>query len=60
VNDTHEVEFDFGERMPTGDDGETPDFSGQTPLGPCPNAVTTCSKLAMPMCANAQWNGANL
>ena len=36
LNDANEVEFDFGERMATGDDGETPDFSGQTPLGPCP------------------------
>ena len=35
LNDANEVEFDFGERA-LGDDGETPDFSQQTPLGPCP------------------------
>ena len=35
LNDANEVEFDFGERA-QGDDGETPDFSQQTPLGPCP------------------------
>src|SRR6266576_1180284 len=36
LNDANEVEFDFGERAILGDDGETPDFSQQTPLGPCP------------------------
>jgi len=35
LNDANEVEFDFGPRL-DGDDAETPDFSGQTPLGPCP------------------------
>jgi DNA topoisomerase-3 len=36
LNDANEVEFDFGERAINGDDGEAPDFSQQTPLGPCP------------------------
>ena len=36
LNDANEVEFDFGERAMLGDDGETPDFSQQTSLGPCP------------------------
>ena len=36
LNDANEVEFDFGERLSNGDDGEMPDFSQQTPLGPCP------------------------
>ena len=31
----HDVEFDFGPRADE-DDGQVPDFSGQTPLGPCP------------------------
>jgi DNA topoisomerase III len=35
LTDTNEVEFDFGPR-PDDDDGPAPDFSGQTPLGPCP------------------------
>jgi DNA topoisomerase-3 len=36
LTDANEVEFDFGERANLGDDGEAPDFSQQTPLGPCP------------------------
>ena len=36
LNDANEVEFDFGERMGAGDDGEAPDFSQQISLGPCP------------------------
>ncbi|HYT96181.1 MAG TPA: DNA topoisomerase III [Casimicrobiaceae bacterium] len=36
LNDANEVEFDFGERAIVGDDGEAPDFSQLTPLGPCP------------------------
>ena len=35
LNDANEVEFDFGPRLDS-DDAEAPDFSGQTPLGPCP------------------------
>jgi DNA topoisomerase-3 len=35
LNDDNEVEFDFGPRIGD-DDGATYDFSGQTPLGPCP------------------------
>ncbi|HEY7904585.1 MAG TPA: DNA topoisomerase III [Casimicrobiaceae bacterium] len=34
LNDANEVEFDFGPRP--GDEDEAIDFSGQTPLGPCP------------------------
>jgi DNA topoisomerase-3 len=33
--DANEVEFDFGPRADD-EDGQVPDFSGQTPLGPCP------------------------
>src|SRR5438105_8870958 len=36
LNDANEVEFDFGDSAIGGDDGEAPDFSQQTPLGPCP------------------------
>jgi len=36
LSDANEVEFDFGERASVGDDNEAPDFSQQTPLGPCP------------------------
>ncbi len=35
LNDASEVEFDFGPRIGD-DDGEAPDFTGQTPLGHCP------------------------
>ncbi len=35
LTDANEVEFDFGPRADD-DDGPAPDFSGQTPLGPCP------------------------
>ena len=35
LSDANEVEFDFGPRADD-DDGAVPDFSGQTPLGPCP------------------------
>jgi DNA topoisomerase-3 len=35
LNDSNEVEFDFGPRADD-DDGPPPDFSGQVPLGPCP------------------------
>ena len=35
LTDANDVEFDFGPRLD--DDGaEAPDFTGQTPLGPCP------------------------
>ncbi|HEX6828267.1 MAG TPA: DNA topoisomerase, partial [Burkholderiales bacterium] len=32
----NKVEFDFGNAPGEGAEGEAPDFSGQTPLGPCP------------------------
>jgi len=32
----HKLEFDFGGAPAEGAEGEAPDFSGQTPLGPCP------------------------
>ena len=35
LTDANEVEFDFGPRADD-DSAEVPDFSGQTPLGPCP------------------------
>jgi DNA topoisomerase-3 len=35
LTDANDVEFDFGPRLDD-DDGAAPDFSGQTPLGPCP------------------------
>jgi DNA topoisomerase-3 len=35
LTDANDVEFDFGPR-PDDDDGPGPDFSAQTPLGPCP------------------------
>src|SRR5487761_2103990 len=35
LTDANEVEFDFGPRIDD-DDGAAPDFSEQTPLGPCP------------------------
>ena len=39
LNDANEVEFDFGPRL-DGEDGEVPDFTGQTPLGPCPKCAS--------------------
>jgi len=38
LNDANEVEFDFGPRL-DGEDAEAPDFTGQTPLGPCPKCA---------------------
>jgi DNA topoisomerase-3 len=35
-NDNHKLEFDFGQNQDEDDDSEAVDFSGQTPLGPCP------------------------
>ncbi|MFN7834736.1 MAG: DNA topoisomerase III [Burkholderiaceae bacterium] len=35
LNAEHKLEFDFGQGS-DGDDAEPVDFSGQTPLGPCP------------------------
>jgi DNA topoisomerase-3 len=32
----HKLEFDFGQNDGEGEDGEGVDFTGQTPLGPCP------------------------
>jgi DNA topoisomerase-3 len=57
LNDANEVEFDFGESAIGGDDGEAPDFSQQTPLGPCPKCghrvfevgnVYTCERAVGP------------
>ncbi len=39
LSDTNDVEFDFGPRL-DGEDGEAPDFTGQTPLGPCPKCAS--------------------
>jgi DNA topoisomerase-3 len=36
LTDTFEVQFDFGQSSGDDENAETPDFSGQTPLGPCP------------------------
>ncbi|MET0731843.1 MAG: DNA topoisomerase III [Casimicrobiaceae bacterium] len=35
LTDANDVEFDFGPRLDD-DSAEAPDFTGQTPLGPCP------------------------
>ena len=52
LNDANEVEFDFGDGADD-DDAEAPDFTGQTPLGPCPKcksrvfetrATRTCAR----------------
>jgi DNA topoisomerase-3 len=32
----YKLEFDFGQDQDEGEDGEGVDFTGQTPLGPCP------------------------
>jgi DNA topoisomerase-3 len=34
--DNHKLEFDFGQIRPDDDESEAVDFSGQSPLGPCP------------------------
>jgi DNA topoisomerase-3 len=36
LTDTLEVQFDFGQSNGDDENAEAPDFSGQTPLGPCP------------------------
>ena len=36
MTDTHEVQFDFGDRGTETSDAEAPDFSGQESLGQCP------------------------
>jgi DNA topoisomerase-3 len=36
LTDAFEVQFDFGQSNGDDENAETPDFSGQTPLGPCP------------------------
>ena len=36
LTDTFEVQFDFGQSNGDDENAEPPDFSGQTPLGPCP------------------------
>ena len=33
------LEFDFGQNQDDGEDGEGVDFTGQTPLGPCPKCA---------------------
>jgi DNA topoisomerase-3 len=35
-NNNYKLEFDFGQNDEEAEDGEGVDFSGQTPLGPCP------------------------
>ena len=44
LNDANEVVFDFG-NADAGDDGEAPDFSGKTPLGPCPKCSSRVFEL---------------
>ena len=36
LTDTFEAQFDFGQSNGDDENAEAPDFSGQTPLGPCP------------------------
>jgi DNA topoisomerase-3 len=36
LTDTFEAQFDFGQSSGDDENAEAPDFSGQTPLGPCP------------------------
>jgi DNA topoisomerase-3 len=36
LTDAFEVQFDFGQSNDDSEDAEGPDFSNQTPLGPCP------------------------
>jgi DNA topoisomerase III len=36
LTDAFEVQFDFGQANGNDENAEAPDFSGQTPLGPCP------------------------
>ena len=40
LTDTDDVQFDFGDRAGESSDAEAPDFSGQTPLGPCPKCAS--------------------
>jgi DNA topoisomerase-3 len=35
----HKLEFDFGQDQNEGEEGEGVDFTGQTPLGPCPKCA---------------------
>ncbi|MFS2216121.1 DNA topoisomerase III [Telluria sp. Tellsp104] len=35
----YKLEFDFGQDQDEGEDGEGVDFTGQTPLGPCPKCT---------------------
>jgi DNA topoisomerase-3 len=44
LNDANEVVFDFGNDLGT-EDGEAPDFSAQTPLGPCPKCASRVFEL---------------
>ena len=36
LTEANEVQFDFGQSSDDDENAEAPDFSGQTPLGPCP------------------------
>jgi DNA topoisomerase-3 len=38
-----------------GEDGEGVDFTGQTPLGPCPKCAAASTRWAWPMSANTRW-----
>ncbi|HTD05737.1 DNA topoisomerase III [Undibacterium sp.] len=39
-NSNLKLEFDFGQSQDDGEDGEGVDFTGQTPLGPCPKCAS--------------------
>jgi DNA topoisomerase-3 len=45
LNDAYEVQFDFGDGSGDGADGETPDFSAQESLGPCPKCSSRVFEL---------------
>jgi hypothetical protein len=45
------LEFDFGQDQEGGEDGEGVDFTGQTPLGPCPKCAAASTRWAWPMSA---------
>ena len=39
LTEANEVQFDFGQSGDDDENAEAPDFSGQTPLGPCPKCA---------------------
>ena len=41
------LEFDFGQNDEEGEDGEGVDFSGQTPLGPCPKCAGGVNEMGL-------------